>query len=207
MGKRDERIDAYIEKAAEFAKPIMNHLRELVHATCPEVEETWKWSFPHFMYKGEVLCSMAAFKAHAVFGFWKAALLEDVDNVLTIKDRESMGHLGKLTTLKDLPKDAVLKKYIKAAMKLNEAGVKVPRKPKATEAQKKELEVPAYLEAELKKHKNAKAAFDAFSYSHRKEYIQWMEEAKTEATRNKRMAQAIEWLQEGKSRNWKYESC
>ena len=114
MGKKDPRIDAYIAKCADFAKPIMNHLRELIHTTCPDIEEGWKWSFPHFMYKGATMCHMAAFKQHAVFGFWKASLMEDVDNVMTVTDRESMGHLGKLTGLKDLPKDAILKKYIKA---------------------------------------------------------------------------------------------
>src|ERR1700748_2682028 len=126
MAKKDPRIDAYIAKSAAFAKPIMVHLRDLVSATCTDVEETWKWSFPHFMYKGAVLCSMAAFKQHAVFGFWKASLMEDMYNILEIKDRESMGHLGKLTSVKDLPKDTILKKYIKVAMKLNDEGVKKP---------------------------------------------------------------------------------
>jgi uncharacterized protein YdeI (YjbR/CyaY-like superfamily) len=207
MGKKDERIDAYLAKTADFAKPILNHLRELVHTSCPDVEETWKWSFPHFMYKGDVLCSMAGFKEHTVFGFWKASLLEDTDKVLTITDRESMGHLGKITSLKDLPKDAILKKYIKAAMKLNEDGVKLPPRPKATDKEKKELEILAYFTAELKRNGAAKKAFEAFSYSHKKEYVQWLEEAKTEVTRGKRMAQTIAWLEEGKSRNWKYANC
>ena len=207
MGKRDPRIDAYIEKIADFAKPIMTHLRELVHTTCPDVEETWKWSFPHFMYKSAILCSMAAFKEHCVFGFWKASLLEDKDMILTIKDRESMGHLGKIESIKDLPKDAVLKKYIKAAMKLNEEGVKLPARTKATEEQKNELAIPDYFTKELKKNKKAEKIFNDFRYSHKKEYVEWFEEAKTEATRNKRIAQAMEWIEEGKSRNWKYTNC
>ena len=207
MGKRDERIDAVIAKAAPFAQPIMIHLRELVHAACPDVEETWKWSFPHFMYKGQILCSMAAFKQHCIFGFWKASLLEDADNVLTIKDRESMGHLGKLENLKDLPKDAVLKKYIKAAMKLNEAGIKLPARTKVSEKQKSQLETPADFLKELKKNKTAENVYNDFRYSHKKEYIEWFEEAKTDATRSKRMTQAIEWIAEGKSRNWKYTNC
>lgn len=207
MGKRDARIDAYITKTADFAQPIMNHLRELVHTACPDVEETWKWSFPHFMYKGEILCSMAAFKQHAVFGFWKAALLEDTDGVLTVADRHSMGHMGKLESLKDLPKDAILKNYIKAAMKLNELGVKLPPKVKATEKEKKEMEVPDYLAKELKKNKAARDVFEAFSYTGRKEYIEWLTEAKTDATRDKRLAQTLEWLAEGKSRHWKYQNC
>ena len=150
---------------------------------------------------------MAGFKEHAVFGFWKASLIEDTDKVLTVKDRESMGHLGKLTSLKDLPKDAILKKYIKAAMKLNEDGVKLPSRAKVSDKDKKELEVPDYFSAELKKNKKAQQAFDAFSYSHRKEYLQLITEAKTEVTRNKRMAQTLEWLEDGKSRNWKYQNC
>lgn len=207
MGKKDARIDAYISKAADFAKPILTHLREMIHSVCPDVEETWKWSFPHFMYKGEVLCSMAAFKQHAVFGFWKASLMDDVDNVLTITDRESMGHMGRLTSVKDLPKDAVLKKYIKAAMKLNDAGVKKPGPKKVTEKEKLALETPDYFARALKKSKVAERVFNEFSYSNKKEYIEWLEEAKTDATREKRLAQAIEWIAEGKSRHWKYKNC
>ncbi len=207
MGKKDARTDAYIDKAQDFAKPILTHLRETIHAACPDVEETWKWSFPHFMYKGAILCSMAAFKQHCAFSFWKAALILDADKVLSIKDREGMGHLGKIESLNDLPKDAVMKKYIKAAMKLNDEGVKLPPRSKPTENEKKELVIPAYFTKELNKNKKAKDVFNDFSYSHKKEYIQWFDEAKTEATRDKRMAQALEWIAEGKSRNWKYMNC
>jgi uncharacterized protein YdeI (YjbR/CyaY-like superfamily) len=147
---------------------------------------------------------MAAFKEHCAFGFWKASLMDDTDHLFTLPEKDGMGHLGKIYNLKDLPRDAVLKKYIKAAMKLNEDGVKLPPRTKVTEREKKELEVPAYFIAELKKYKTAQKIFDAFSYSHKKEYIEWFEEAKTDATRSRRMAQAIEWIGEGKSRNWKY---
>lgn len=207
MRNRDERIDNYIANSADFAQPILTHLRELIHDTCPDVEEAWKWSFPNFVYKGAVMCSMAAFKQHCTFGFWKAAIMQDPDNILTITERDAMGHFGKIENLKDLPKDTVLKKYIKQAMKLNEDGIKLPPKPKATDKEKKELVVPAYLARELKKNKIAEKVFNEFSYSHRKEYIQWMEEAKTDATRDKRLAQAIEWIAEGKNRNWKYNNC
>ena len=207
MGKKDERVDAYIAKAAVFAKPVLIHLRELMHNTCPDVEETWKWSFPVFMYKGAILCNMAAFKEHCAFGFWKGSLIEDTDGLFTKPEKEGMGHLGKITSLKDLPRDAVLKKYINAAMKLNELGVKLPARAKVTEEEKKVLEVPLYFQAELKKNKHAKEVFEAFSYSHKKEYIEWFEEAKTEGTRNKRTAQAIEWMMDGKSRHWKYKDC
>ena len=207
MGKKDERIDTYIAGAADFAKPVLAHLRALIHDACPDVEETWKWSFPNFMYKGAILCSMAAFKNHCSFGFWKAALMVDTDNVLTLTEREAMGHLGKIESLKDLPKDAILKKYIKAAMKLNEDGVKPPPRAKATEKEKKELVAPQYFVEELAKNAAAAAVFQSFSYTNKKEYVDWFVEAKTETTRNKRIAQAIEWIAEGKVRNWKYLNC
>lgn len=207
MGKKDERVDAYIAKAADFAKPILTHLRTLMHTACPDVEETWKWSFPNFMYKGAILCNMAAFKEHCAFGFWKASLLNDTDGLFSPKERVGMGHLGKIQSLKDLPKDAVLKKYIKAAMKLNDDGVKLPARNKPTDKEKQALVVPDYFVKALKKNKKAEKAFNDFSYSHKKEYIQWFEEAKTAATRDKRIAQALEWMAEGKSRNWKYMDC
>lgn len=204
MGKHDPRVDAYIEKSADFAKPILNHLRELIHTTCPDVEETWKWSFPNFDYTGSTMLSMAAFKAHCSFGFWKAALMPDPDNILEIADRAAMGQLGKITSLKDLPKDAVLKKYIKAAMKLNEEGVKRPPASKVTAADKEALQAPPDFAALLKKNKAADKVFKEFAYSNKKEYITWIEEAKTEATRTKRMNEAVEWISEGKTRHWKY---
>ena len=205
MGSRDPRIDAYIdEKAAEFAKPILRHLRELIHSTCPDVEEKLKWSFPNFDYKGAGMCSIAGFKQHVAFSFWKAALMSDPDQVLETTEREAMGHLGRIESLKDLPKDAILKKYIKEAMKLNQAGVKMPARNKATEEQKKEQTVPDYLTVALKQNKAAQQIFTDFSYSAKKEYIDWLEDAKTDATRDKRLAQAIEWIAEGKGRHWKY---
>ncbi|GAA4460269.1 hypothetical protein GCM10023093_02620 [Nemorincola caseinilytica] len=203
MAKHDPRVDAYIEKAADLAKPILVHLRELIHTTCPEVEETWKWSFPNFDYRGGTMCSMAAFKQHCSFGFWKAALMPDPDGILEIAERAAMGQLGRIASLKDLPKDTVLKRYIKAAMKLNEEGVKAPVK-KPTKEQKEALTTPDDLAAMLKKNKAAEKVFSEFAYSNKKEYIEWINEAKTDATRTKRMAQAIEWIAEGKTRHWKY---
>lgn len=207
MGKKLDRVDAYIAAAADFAKPVLLHIREMIHSTCPDVEEAWKWSFPVFIYKGAILCNMAAFKEHCSLGFWKASLMTDVDKIFTQSEKDGMGHLGKICSLNDLPDDAILKKYILAAMKLNEDGVKLPARKKVTEKEKAELVVPDYFVEALQSNSAAEKAFEAFSYSHRKEYIQWFEDAKTEATRSKRMAQAIEWLQEGKSRNWKYDNC
>jgi uncharacterized protein YdeI (YjbR/CyaY-like superfamily) len=203
MAKKEKAIDAYISKSADFAKPILHHIRELVHKTCPDVEEKMKWSFPHFDYKGEMMCSMAAFKQHAVFGFWKASLMKDPVLVETAKSEVAMGHLGRLTSVKDLPPDKKMIAWIKEAMLLNDKGIKLAAKPKA--ADKKELIIPDYFIKALAKNKKAKQVFEDFAYSHKKEYVQWIAEAKTEATRNERMATALEWLSEGKNRNWKYE--
>jgi len=202
MATKNKAIDTYISKSQDFAKPILSHLRDLVHITCPDVEEKMKWSFPHFDYKGEMMCSMAAFKQHAVFGFWKAALMKDPALLETAKSEVAMGHLGRITSLKELPADKKIIAWIKEAMELNDKGIKLPSKPKATD--KKEITVPEYFEKVLVKNKKASATFNAFSYSHKKEYIEWVTEAKTEETRNKRMVQAIEMMAEGKSRNWKY---
>ena len=202
MAKKEKLIDAYIARSADFAKPILNHIRELVHKTCPDVEEKMKWCFTHFDYKGEMMCSMAAFKQHMAFGFWKAALMKDPILTATAKTEVAMGHLGRITSLKDLPSDKKMIAWIKKAMKLNEQGIKVA-KPKP--AEKAELVVPDYFVKALNKNKKAKQVFDNFAYSHRKEYLQWITEAKTEETRNKRMATALEWIAEGKGRNWKYE--
>ena len=200
MPSNDPRIDAYIEKSADFAKPILGHLRKLVHKACPDVEETWKWSFPHFDYKG-MLCSMAAFKQHASFGFWKQSLLETDTGP---KNKTAMGSFGRITSIKDLPSDKVMIGLIQQAMELNEKGINVRKKPAAP---KTEVVVPDDLTAALVKNKKAKAQFEKFSNSHRKEYVMWITEAKTEPTRQKRLATTIEWLSEGKSRNWKYEKC
>jgi hypothetical protein len=194
MAKRDARVDAYIVKAAAFAKPILSHFRELVHQACPDVEETWKWSFPHFEYKG-VLCSMAAFKEHCAFGFWKG------DLIIKDADRSAMGHLGRVKSISDLPPDKVLIQYIKEGVRLNEEGIKRERKP----AVRKELVVPDYLIAALKKNKKALSTFENFSYSHKKEYVEWITEAKREETRAARMKIALKWLSQGKSRHWKHQ--
>ncbi|MEO6720779.1 MAG: YdeI/OmpD-associated family protein [Ferruginibacter sp.] len=201
MGKKDKAIDAYILKSADFAKPILLHIRELVHSACPEVEEKIKWSFPHFDYKNEMMCSMAAFKQHCAFGFWKASLMKDPMLVENAKSESAMGHLGRITSLKDLPPDKKIIGYIKEAMDLTDRGIKLPAKPKA---EKTELEIPDYFIKALNTNKKAKTVFENYAYSHKKEYLEWITEAKTEATRNKRMETALGWMAEGKSRHWKY---
>lgn len=203
MAKKIKAVDDYIAKKADFAKPILKHLRELVHKTCPDVEEKMKWSMPFFDYKGEMLCHIAAFKQHAVMGFWKAALMKDPVLMETAKSEVAMGHLGRITSLKDMPSDKKITGWIKEAMVLNDKGIKLTKKP-ASVAQV-ETAIPAFFADALKKNKKAKQVFENFAPSHRKEYLQWITEAKTEETRNKRMATAIEWIAEGKGRNWKYE--
>ena len=201
MPSRDPRIDAYIARSAEFARPILTHLRAVVHAGCPPVEETIKWGFPHFMYRG-MLCSMAAFRQHVAFGFWKGRLLvEKGDN----RGAEAMGDFGRITRLADLPPKRMLVAYIKKAMALNESGVARQSKKKA--APKPPVKLPADLAAALKRDTRARATFAGFSPSHRREYVQWITEAKREETRARWVQQAVEWLAEGKSRNWKYTNC
>jgi len=201
MAQIDKRIDAYINKSVSFARPILVHLRGLVHKACPHVEETIKWGMPHFDYKIEMMCNMASFKQHCAFGFWKASLMKDKKLMENAKGETAMGHFGKITSLKDLPSDAAMVRYIKEAMKLNDAGIKVEKKKRMTI---KELNAPDYFLKELKKNKAAQTTFDTFSPSNKKEYVMWITDAKTEETRNCRMTMAIEWMAEGKPRNWKY---
>lgn len=201
MSATDPRIDAYIKKSAPFAQPIMKHLRALVHKACPEATETMKWGFPHFEYKG-ILCSMAAFKQHASFGFWKFSLMKDDKQLLNKVGKTEMGNFDRISSKDDLPSDKILIAYIKEAVRLNDEDIKVekPKKPA-----KKELPIPPALAAALKKNKKAATTFENFAPSHRREYIEWINEAKTEDTRHRRVETTIEWVAEGKGRNWKYE--
>ena len=200
MGIRDPRVDAYIAKSAAFAQPILMHLRKQVHEYCPETTETMKWSMPHFDYKGGIFCRVAAFKAHCAFGFWLGDLLK-----IDAKAEKAMGDFGRITSLAELPVDKEFARICKAAMKLHDAGAQLPSraKPKVVI----ELVVPVYFAAAVKNNKKAHAVFEAFSLGKKREYIEWITEAKTDATRDKRMAQAVEWISEGKIRNWKYVNC
>jgi uncharacterized protein YdeI (YjbR/CyaY-like superfamily) len=201
MPTNNPRVDEYISKSADFAKPILTYLREIVHKACPNVQETIKWNFPNFEYAGGILCSMAAFKQHCAFGFWLASLMTDPEKLLTIGEKTAMGHLGQIKNVADLPPEKVLIRYIKEAMLLNEKGAKISKK-KVTEI--KEVEVPPYFLDALRQNETAYSNFEKFSPSHKKEYLEWITEAKSEATRNKRIATALEWLEEGKPRLWKY---
>ncbi|WP_265132197.1 YdeI/OmpD-associated family protein [Chryseobacterium oranimense] len=201
MEKYSPKIDAYIEKSQDFAKPVLQYIRETVHEFCPDAEEAMKWSFPNFVYKGKILCAMASFKQHCTFGFWLEKEMKTMNEITRDIEKNSMFSLGKITKIEDLPSKALLKKAIAEAIELTDMGVTV----KKTAPSKVETEVPDYFQEALKKNKDALAVFEKGSPSFRKEYINWITEAKTETTRNKRMEQSLEWLAEGKSRNWKYE--
>lgn len=194
MPTKDKRVDAYIAKSAEFAKPILEQFRAAVHEACPDVEETIKWGSPFFLYHG-MLCGVSAFKAHCALIFWRAKLVTGESN-----GRD--GPFSHITSLAELPPKKVLVGYVKKAMQVNEQGAPATPRPKRTAA--KELEVPADLTAALGKNKKARATFEAFSPTNRREYVEWITEAKTDVTRQRRLAQALEWMAEGKPRNWKY---
>ncbi len=203
MGSHDPRVDSYITKSAAFAQPILEHLRALVHASCPEVEEDIKWSMPFFIYRGSPMCQMAAFKQHCAFGFWRH---KDVVGDKEESDDEGMGQFGKIATLKDLPPKKDFSALIKKAMAVIETGAR-PKRPKSTP--KTQPSMPDDLAALLaqKRHAIARKTYDGFPPSAQREYVDWITEARTEATRQKRIATTLEWLAEGKRRNWKYESC
>ena len=198
MGKRDSRIDAYIAKSAEFARPVLKHLRVLVHQGCPDVEETIKWGHPSFVYKG-LLCIMAAFKQHASFHFWRHKLV-----VGATAGKTGMGEFGRIASLKDLPADRVLVEYVRKAAALKDAGIKLPSRTRPKAAERREVAVPDFFATALRKNKPAQANFDKFSYSHKKEYIQWLTEAKREETRQRRLETALACIAAGKPHNWKY---
>jgi len=193
MGRKDARVDAYIAKAAPFARPILRRMRTLVHRGCPEVVEEIKWGAPHFNYRG-MFCGMASFQEHCIFGFWNRALPIE-------RDPGAAGQFGRITSVENLPSDVVFLGYVREAKRLADAGVRLAPLRKA----KKPLPVPPALTAALKKKRDALAKFQAFSPSQRRDYAEWILEAKTDETRERRIATAVGWIAEGKSRNWKYE--
>ena len=202
MGSVDPRIDAYIAKAADFARPILLQLRAAVHTGCPEVEEAIKWSHPHFLYRGRILCSMAAFKQHAAFGFSAGTPGPAGDDD---KRGQAMGQFGRIEKLADLPTKKIFNDCLRQAMRSIEAGVKRPVGKSARP--KPPAGIPDDLAAALRGDRKAQSAFDAFAPGYRREYVEWVIEAKRAETRQRRIAQAVEWISEGKTRNWKYMTC
>ena len=195
---RDPRIDAYIAARAAFARPILDWLRARVHAACPAVEESIKWSMPAFSYNGRPLANMAAFKAHATFGVWYR------HELATGREGEAMGQYGRIEAMADLPEASVIEGQIRAVVALVDTGATPKRAAKTPKA---EAEVPEALVEALARDDAAAATFNAFPPSCRREYCEWIGEAKRAETRDKRVAEAIGWLREGKRRNWKYEAC
>jgi hypothetical protein len=199
MPRKDPRVDAYIAKAAPFARPVLTHLRAVVHAAVPGVEETIKWGMPHFLHGG-ILCGLAAFKAHCAF------YVRGAEELLGGEARgDAMGQFGRITSVADLPSKAALARILKGALARNEARTRAPRAPR--KAPRPEARPPADLVAALKANPEARATFQGFSPSRRREYVEWIVEAKGADTRARRLAQAVAWMAEGKARNWKYERC
>lgn len=194
MPKTDPRVDAYIAKSADFARPILTRLRKAVHAGCPDVAETIKWGMPSFEHHG-ILCGMAAFKEHCTFGFWNRAL-----EIESPGAKNAMGQFGRITSVSDLPKDLVLVGYVRKAAHLNETGQNVgpERKKRAP------IPVPKPLTAALKKKPGAIERFGELSPSQQRDYSEWITEAKTDATRKKRIATSVDWISQSKPRMWKY---
>ena len=197
--KTDPRVDAYIARQADFARPILTHLRETIHAACPDCEETLKWSMPSFVYKKKILAHFAAFKAHAAFGYWSGSQVLEKES----GQASAMGQFGRLTSLDDLPPRATLLEITRKAMKLIDEGVK----PVRDKTSKAPFTVPQDMNAALDASSAARATFDGFPPSAQRDYVDWIVGAKRDETRTKRLNQAVEWLAEGKRRNWKYENC
>ncbi|MEZ2335750.1 YdeI family protein [Mucilaginibacter sp. RCC_168] len=202
MSKFNPQFDEYIEKSADFAKPIMEYLRQIIHETCPEVEEIIKWGNPHFDYKDDMMCILAGYKNHCSFSLYKAELMSDTKIIESVKAGQKMGYMDKIKSLSDLPAKETLVAYIKEAMALNENGVK---KAKPVSEKPKVIEVPDYFSEKLATNPSAKEIFESKSASFRKDYLVWITDAKTEATRQKRIEQSMEWIAEGKGRFWQYE--
>lgn len=200
MSVYNEKVTEYIEKAQPFLQPILKHIRELVHKTNKDVEKKIKWGMPHFDYKG-MYCGIAAMKQHCGFGFWKAGLLKDPGNYIAKGEDAGMGSFGRITSMKDLPPDKALIDFLKQAKELNDNDAKPePRSKK----EKPQLVLPEVALKALKKNAKAKATFDRFSPGQQRDYIEWIVEAKTDATRDKRLETMLQWLEEGKIRHWKY---
>jgi len=203
------KVDAYIAKSAAFAQPILTHLRAVIWKACPDVVEEMKWSRPFFLHGGTILCNVSAFKEHCSFGFWGAEIGKILRENGVLQDG-GMGSLGRITSVKDLPPDKELLGYLKQAAAFIDSGLgetMIAVSRRVVKVPKAEIEPPAEFEAALKKNKAASKAFYAFSPSCRREYVEWVAEAKREETRRRRIMQAVEWIAEGKQRNWKYQEC
>lgn len=205
----DPRIDAYIEKAQPFAQPILSHLRKLMHKGCPGLEETIKWSHPFFVYHGTIMAHMAAFKEHCAFGFWGEEIAAVLHSAGAVQNG-AMGTLGRITSVKELPAEKVMLGWVREAASFIDSGQHtspIAARRKVVKAPKPAPKPSPEFAAALKKNKKAAAVFEGFSPSCKREYVEWIAEAKREETRDKRIATAVEWIAEGRQRNWKYQNC
>jgi uncharacterized protein YdeI (YjbR/CyaY-like superfamily) len=203
------KVDAYIARAQPFAQPIMEHLRQLLHKACPEVEETIKWSRPFFEYRGVILCNMSAFKEHCSFGFWGEEMSAVLREAKVLRE-DGMGSLGRITGVANLPTDKQMLNWLRQAAGFVDNGnctSPIAARRKVVKAPKPVLETPAEFATALKRNKKATAVFATFSPSCKREYLEWIAEAKRAETRDKRIATAAGWIAEGKQRNWKYQNC
>jgi uncharacterized protein YdeI (YjbR/CyaY-like superfamily) len=205
QGRFNRQFDEYHEAASDFAKPIMAHLRKLVHKECPEVVEEIKWGIPHFDYKGEMLCIFAAYRNHCSFTFWKESLMRDERLKANPDLKAAKRFMGKLTSLSDLPPDSELFAFVQEAMTLNDKGVKLASRHDAKPAKAAEIAIPDAFAEQLSRHEAANEVFQSRSPSFRKEYVVWIADAKTDQTRQKRIDESLEWIAQGKGRFWKYE--
>ena len=205
----NSKVDAYIATSAAFAQPVLNHLRGLVHKACPDAVEEMKWSRPFFLHGGVILCNISAFKEHCSLRFWGAEMGKVLRQEGVLQEG-GMGSLGRVTSVKDLPADKAMLGYIRQAAKFIDAGLgdnRITVARRVVKAPKTAVETPAEFAAALKKNKAAGKVFGAFSPSCKREYVEWIVDAKREETRERRIAQAVEWIAEGKQRNWKYMEC
>ena len=205
----DSRVDAYIQKAQVFARPILTHMRSLMHKGCPEIEEDMKWSHPFFVYRGAIVAHMAAFKEHCSFGFWGEEIAAELRKKMAVKDG-AMGTLGRITSIEDLPPEKEMVGWIRLATEFIATGEytsPISARRKVVKAPREAPDAPPEFAAALRRNKKASAVFDAFSPSCKREYVEWIAEAKRPETRDKRIATAVEWIAEGKQRNWKYQNC
>ncbi len=202
-------VDLYIATAQPFAQPILIHLRELIHKACPDVEETMKWSRPFFVYRGSILCNIAAFKTHCSLGFWG----KEINPLLVeagVLRQDGMGSLGRITGVDGLPADLQMLLWLKTAVQQIASGEyisPIAARRRLVKAPKPTLDAPVEFTSALKKNRKAAMAFAGFSPSSQREYLEWVTEAKRPETRDKRIATAVEWIAEGKQRNWKYQAC
>ncbi|MCD0472277.1 YdeI family protein [Flavobacterium sp. JAS] len=198
----NSKVDEYIAKSEDFAKPILEYLRQIIHETCPDAAEDIKWGTPHYAYKGDHLCMIAGFKNHCSFSLYKAEFIKNKEIAESVKAGKKFGYMDKLKSVSELPSKNILISLIKEAMTINEQGIK---KEKTVSDKPKVIETPEYLVEALNANKKAKEVWESKSDSYRKDYLVWIIDAKTDTTRQKRIEQSLEWIAEGKGRFWQYE--